>query len=99
MKELNKLDIKLGEWAGVVHFGLKFTANLNACFEWLVPKLHGLGWGAVVFQEGELFYCGLKPTDRLELKFNRGMYAETPALALCRVVEKLIDDERTKPSL
>jgi len=63
-----------------------FTNSLDACFKWLVPKLD--------------YYC-LTPEDN-----SKGYYAEvligedyaeyfqakTQALALCRAIEKLIDE-------
>lgn len=75
-----KLDIKLGEWAGVVHFGLHFTKSLDACFKWLVPN------AIEKFEEVKM----------LELFMNWGLGlidCKEPTLALCLAIEKLIDGD------
>lgn len=63
-----------------------FTASLDACFKWLVPKLGGwmmrnydFGTAAVVWIDNEESYKAI---------------AETPALALCKAIEQLIDEEQ-----
>ncbi len=67
-----------------------FTNSLDACFKWLVPKLY----------ERKLWlhlYCdGIMGTDAriYEICGNRPVsiyQTETPALALCLALEKLID--------
>jgi len=103
-QELNK---KLAEWAGFKWDGRgwhyprvgekahvvycpdlpNFTQSLDACFEWLVPKLKYViisNWNkkkrptvSVFDGEGTCFMES----------------AETPALALCLAIEKLIDSE------
>ena len=102
MLELNK---KLAEWAGFryrnglwIHSErdgvtmdlLNFTDSLDACFKWLVPKL--LSWGMDNEHEdnpnmGIVFYC---TTDKT-FKVWEQAYVATPALALCKAIEKLID--------
>lgn len=73
-----------------------FTESLDACFKWLVPKI---------------FEQGLFVSLVLDKRFNRATIlsglldredaitavgeADTPALALCKAIEKLIDMEVT----
>lgn len=64
-----------------------FPESLDACFEWLVPKL--AGWYICKAEEpdmgGDCFAA-----------INGGKYhewAQTPALALCLTISKLIDSE------
>ena len=101
-QELNR---KLAEWAGFEFKGVKFgvevvpqwhgldyasweppifTQSLDACFKWLVPKAKcdvalnkiNAGW-----------WCFI----RLDCQTTFDAQAETPALALCLAIEKLID--------
>ena len=67
---------------------LDFTQSLDACFKWLVPKLlsASMSWTAGV---RFLWIIEFDVDHRYE------GFAETPALALCRAIEKLID-ENTK---
>ena len=78
-----------GQW----HFVLpQFTRSLDACFQYIVPKLKFLqlrgkyisgNWEvAIVVREG-----------RYEPETVGGS-ADTPALAFCKAVEKLIDGEQ-----
>ena len=70
-----------------------FTESLDACFKWLVPKLFNY----------EL-YKGLEPGKPVrgrptaKVWFSPGEYArafeDTQALALCRAIEQLIDNEK-----
>ena len=94
-QELNK---KLADWAGIplraIDFGLpysldvydppNFTQSLDACFKWLVPKLVHLNLLIDVTHKPTAEVWG----DRCEMA--RG---ETPTLALCLAIEKLIDLE------
>ena len=102
MEELNK---KLAEWIGFKlvekahhadiwespngtrYEGLPhFTFSLDACFKWLVPKL-----GKIIIQldnTAKLWYCSLVMEDMQSRMFT--VRAETPALALCKAIEKLI---------
>jgi len=65
-----------------------FTESLDACFKWLVPKL-GKVWLAYGLNDDtssplyKAFACNNLTCFTI--------FAETPALALCRAVEKLID--------
>lgn len=75
---------------------LNFTESLDACFKWLVPKLvDGCTTADITFEfvEGDQWGC------ELEINHYHGMHraaienaeAETPSLALCLAIEKLID--------
>ena len=95
---------KNGHW----HFVLPhFTKSLDACFEYIVPKLQKTGTGYCI----EFIYNATeRDTKRFECvllheylavntyfagsnKVNIYYYDKTPALALCRAVEKLIQGE------
>jgi len=104
---MNELNKKLAEWAGLTHiqtwqfsdsfhiefrasdgmiyFPLAFTESLDACFKWLVPKLAHYfigdsvhGHTAAVWNQG----------------YSYGAKGDTPALALCLAIEKLIDGDK-----
>ena len=62
-----------------------FTQSLDTCFKWLVPKLEGNIWliNADYSWEFSIMSRGKQFIGK----------AETPALALCKAVEKLIDKE------
>ena len=73
-----------------------FTKSLDACFEWLVPKLRPTYWAGVSYNS---FWQGRGDTYEGEVRDNNmsmRIYkiAETPALALCLAIEKLIDGEK-----
>jgi len=70
-----------------------FTSSLDVCFKWLVPKLIGckldykgvnpkMEWFASV----EIYYANT------EGQTTSDEYDTNPALALCRAIEKLIDE-------
>ena len=70
-----------------------FTQFLDACFKWLVPKLDKLNITC-----GLIAYCdkdeeGKKPYYAWLLYPYHDLvaHAETPALALCRAIGKLIE--------
>ena len=74
---------------------MRFTINLNAIFKWLVPKLlaqdlyigigaEKSGWECWIF-EGEPIEGD--PFQEYEVK----VLADTPALAICKAIEQLID--------
>ena len=107
MEELNK---KLAEWAGFTYeetadgdwhwfdmygdplspTGLSgeplFTDSLDACFKWLVPKLVWNVW--LINADNGWEFSIMMPMRQVVGK------AETPALALCKAIEKLIDEEK-----
>ncbi len=58
-----------------------FTESLDACFKWLVPKVSRL----YIYRPAK----GAPITVRVNGKYREE--AETPALALCLAIEKLID--------
>ena len=104
MEELNKKIAKWCGWSCMVHiahpdcnghwhFGgdfdnipPDFTTSLDACFEYIVPKLETIG--SICFNRT---YNGGWQADLGHACFFAN--AETPAIALCRAMEKLIDGE------
>lgn len=94
-QELNK---KLAEWAGLEDaLGLdrvpNFTHSLDACFKWLVPRASEDGYEVAISTEGKDCYgelFGQGQGDHLQAD------VETPALALCLAIEKLIESEISK---
>jgi len=60
-----------------------FTESLDACFKWLVPK----DYQQIIFQPDG--YCGLTVNDKL----YENNEPQSPALSLCRAIEKLIEQE------
>lgn len=86
------LNDELWSWLGKEAEG-DFTADLSLCFKWLVPKL--------VEQDLQIEICIYKPHPSCE--FQWGCYindfrdfrtGETPSLALCKAIEKLIKEEK-----
>lgn len=85
-------DFWIGEYDGEKITFLSFTTSLDACFKWLVPHI---GYAIVTFDttatDGncvvllEDFYLA-QPIRKYEGE------AETPALALCKAIENLIDE-------
>lgn len=69
----------------------RFTRSLDACFEWLVPKLD------TVTIEKTPYYEGFLATAEIEER-SWEVEDKTPALALCKAIEKLIDNEPTPTS-
>ena len=66
-----------------------FTQSLDACFKWLVPQVPNLESVSFIFNRMEciaqFYYLDKgKPQARLAT-------STTPALALCKAIEKLID--------
>lgn len=100
LAEKNK---KLAEWAGFVgiidypnkasighpstksglFIKLDFTQSLDACFKWLVPKLSDYFIGSSVDGHTATVW---------NISYSYGAKAETPALALCKAIERLIGD-------
>lgn len=74
-----------------------FTESLNACIKWLVPKLQDMGiyWelhqGARRYPVAKLFWNkkAFWKFTNLKWVFENG---ETPAIAFCRAVERLINE-------
>ena len=99
-QELNK---KLAEWARIPNGdcpgcgrSIELTQSLDACFEQLVPKLEDIAYEIrFVFPvEGEFSWsCCLITTGSALGRRAKGD-AETPALALCKAIEKLIDKKK-----
>jgi len=66
---------------------LNFTQSLDACFKWLVPKVNGVFHYDLDMGRHTWF---VKQIGK-EMCIGE---AETPALALCRAIEKIIDGEK-----
>ena len=105
MKELNK---KLAKWAGFTFFfggwkypdgtkgiSVNFPESLDACFEWLVPELYKQDYYYELLQwnSGQHKAIINKKTAEWAVTVSDAI-AETPALALCLAIEKLIDGEK-----
>jgi len=81
---------------GCLYRGLNFTHSLDACVEWLVPKLLENKWKVRLSWSGN---PPGKPAVHLscwDAKYTKqtrpqiSIVAETPSLALCKAIEKLI---------
>ena len=70
----------------------EFTQSLDACFKWLVPKLKELDPNTrIEFQSNQVSIFRSNPADDdFPTKFWASAWADTPALALCRAVEKIL---------
>jgi len=64
-----------------------FTESLDACFKWLVPNLLHYHLQRVQHTDAPSHYARVQ----LRLGQLREAYAETPALALCLAIEKLME--------
>ena len=104
MIENEELKRKLAKWAGFEfraesgfgkcwidpiehrHWKLPdFTESLDACFKWLVPKLLGAGMDVDLANTSKGWAFIIIGSEG-----EIGREAETPALALCLAIEKLI---------
>jgi hypothetical protein len=66
-----------------------FTESLDACFLWLVPKCGHVGMST----QGDNFDVSVWTKDA-DSEYDGIMVREaTPALALCKAIEKMIDTE------
>jgi len=93
-----KGSLKVGEWYRYENIPI-LTNSLDACFKWLVPKLEEY-YAYVLLQDesgGERYWvCEIYPDCLLSRKGYKALSVEegeTPALALCKAIEKLIDEE------
>ena len=73
-----------------------FTHSLNACFEWLVPKLTQLDINAKISLDYQVtcnvgIYFSNPADDDFPTKQVAYGVEKTPALALCKAIEQLID--------
>jgi len=74
-----------------------FPESLDACFKWLVPKVLQNKWKVRIAWSGippGKPQANLSNWDSQFIRQTRpqiSVYAETPALALCKSIEKLID--------
>ena len=69
-----------------------FANSLDICFKWLVPKLAQKGYIVIVgsfehngYYAFAYYFLNPEPTQTIP--------ADTPALALCRAIEQLIDSK------
>lgn len=108
-KEKQVLNEKLARWAGNCPIGgstPNFTDSLDDCFKWIVSKLKDLGWMARVQYSplrdndtGKLLsdWTGYASVFYVEVgnsfRVTHWATSETPALALCLAIEKLIDSK------
>jgi len=81
-----------GSWCRVLPY---FDESLDACFKWLVPKLTGFLYQYTItinnIRDG--WACQLYGhTDNPYIPKRIDETGETPALALCKAIEKLIDE-------
>lgn len=94
-EEKQKLNEKLDKWCDwqPAWYGdiPNFTDSLDACFKWLVPKLPK-GYRVALFS-GEINYAAYFYRNK-DIYSKAGAGAETPELALCLAIEKLIDNEQ-----
>jgi len=87
----------------------RFSADIKACFEWLVPELSMLGIGVTItiFDRRQLLWpiegvqaslCRLRDGGDLEVKVREdikgGDLGEATALALCTAVKELREKEQ-----
>jgi hypothetical protein len=89
---------------GMSHCWVNFPNDLNACFKWLVPKLQREDRNIIQIQfdppndDNETYWARIY--YEVPLEGTKGSWSEdiveskneTPALALCRAIEKLIGD-------
>ena len=70
---------------------LDFTKSLDLCFKWLVPALpNGIRLRMLGQRRDKKgFFCSIGG----KLRIHSYSEAETPALTLCRAIERLIDNE------
>ncbi len=108
-KQAQALNKKLAKWwypeghllgsmpsTGDILWGTKerqewvnFPDSLDDCFKWLVPKLQDFTMGRH-FLLNEFYFQAVDKATYTESR------CETPALALCLAIEKLIDSEDKK---
>ncbi len=67
-----------------------FPYSLDACFKWLVPKLDNVVIAMNVAPSEDVFW-----NAHIEAEYKTANTSETPALALCLAIEKLIDSQVT----
>lgn len=67
-----------------------FTSSLDACFGWLVPKLHALQYSLYAHIGKTLTTWVLSPYVSTPGSKSHEAQDENPTLALCLAIEKLI---------
>jgi len=78
------LNDKLWGWLGKKPEG-DFTTDLSLCFKWLVPKLEDYHWILALNE-----YSGEYRFEITDEEITWLGEAETPALALCRAIGRLM---------
>ncbi len=71
-----------------------FTDSLDACFEWLVPKLEQKGYKYELCATTSPTQHRVAIRDRGFSLVGRLQWNDDPALAFCLAIEKLIDGEK-----
>jgi len=66
-----------------------FPDSLDACVKWLVPRL--TGWTLAKHRDEAEYKASVLIGDPVRDKISPAAYAETPSLALCLAIEKLIE--------
>jgi len=102
MDSEQELNNRMIEFAGINLVGVprgcepKFTQSLDACFKWLVPKID-FGQMELYLLEDSTWLWHLNYVGRNDVGFSgRG---ETPALALCKAIDKLISEKKDERKL
>lgn len=95
----SKHSPELCHWAWVMPDGVEasrdydlpnFIQSLDACFTWLMPKVDS--WRVVIYQNAAGGYTSYVDSKcKCRMWEETLSFAETPALALCLAIEKMID--------
>ena len=101
-KAFGKCALEIGTYYSHEVISSIFTNSLDACFKWFVPKLFtwSIGKNWELQKDFTIIENGIKASIDLHWidpdKYDRvkpsEAIAETPALALCLAIEKLIDE-------
>ena len=89
-----KLEGIEGDLIWLVDCPPDFTHSLDACLRWLVPKVDGMGYSYELLQWNNGQHKAML-NKRCEgwAQTYTDVVAETPAMALCLAIERLIDGE------
>ena len=68
-----------------------FTESLDACFKWLVPKLDQL---SITVWDNVQMYAMVYRDEHDHMGYEAEDKNKTPALALCKAIEKMIDSAK-----
>jgi len=86
-KDRGELYIEFKDGDGMINFLECFTQSLDACFKWLVPKAQETNEIQILLPPGTA------QRAIVIIGHNAPIEAKTPALALCKAIEKLIGDK------